>query len=533
MSFDVIVIGAGHNGLVCAHDLAKAGKKVLVLEASARAGGAAITRPFAPGFRVSACAHLLFGLPDALVRDMQLERHGLKMAGKNLSTYALGDNGAVRRIDATQAIGTNLTAADARAYASLRQRLARYAKVVQSVLGMTPPKMTMESWGDRIALGKLALRLRMLGRQGMQELLRIAGMNAYDLLDDNLEDPLLKGALAFDATLGAEYGPRSPSTVLTWLLRLAAERGAGASGLCQPAGGMGALADAMVSSLKAAGGELRLGERVERVLVDHDQVIGVRLASGETIAAKVVVSSADPRSSFMKLIGPEHLDTGFVRRVDHHRSRGLVAKLHVALKGLPRFTGLDAGALGGRIVYCPSMDHLELAFNPSKYREIPERPALEITLPSVNDPSLAPAGQHVMSVLVQFVPYDLGPEPDAAHAILKANVLDTLERLAPGIRQQLVAVELLTPIDIEREFGLAGGHWHQGAMDFDQFFVNRPFPRAHQYSTPLPGYFLCGAGCHPGGGLMGHAGRNAARQVLATPVPEPIRAPEPKREAIA
>lgn len=510
---DVIVIGAGHNGLACAFDLAKAGRQVLVVEGAGHAGGAAVTREFAPGHRVSACAHLLFAWPGALLQDMALARHGLRWAGQGLPTHALGDGGAVRRVDATQASGAGLSATDAAAYAALRQRLARYAQVVQSVLGMTPPKLAMDTWGDRLAMGKLALRLRLLGRSGMQELLRIAGMNAYDLLDDNLGDDLLKGALAFDATLGADYGPRSPGTVLTWLTRLAGELGGG--GLQQPLGGMGALADAMVAALQAAGGELRLGQRVERVLVDGDRAAGVKLTSGETLAARAVVSSADPRSSFMRLVGPEHLDTGFVRRVDHHRARGLVGKLHLALSGLPRFHGLDEAALRGRVVHSPGMDFLERAFNPSKYREVPEAPALEITLPTLNDPSLAPPGAHVMSVLVQFVPYDLGPEPAAARARLHDNVLATLERLAPGLRGLVTASELLTPIDLEREFGLAGGHWHQGALDFDQFFVNRPFPRAHQYSTPLAGFYLCGAGSHPGGGLMGHAGRNAATQVLA------------------
>lgn len=512
-AYDVVVIGAGHNGLACAFDLARAGRKVLVLEAAARAGGAAVTREFAPGFQVSACAHLLYAFPERLVRDMQLEHHGLRMAGRDLPTIAVGEGGALRHIGTRHASGPGLSPADAEAYAALRRRLARYAQVVQGVMGMTPPHLSMQSWTDRVAMGKLALRLRMLGRADMQELLRIAGMNVYDLLDDNLDDALLKGALAFDATLGADYGPRSPGTVLTWLTRLGGELGG--AGLQQPAGGMGALADSMVAAFKAVGGELRLGQRVERVLVENDAAAGVRLASGETIAARAVVSSADPRSSFMRLVGPEHLDTGFVRRVHHHRARGLVAKLHLALSGLPAFTGLDAAALAGRIVHSPAMNFLELAFNPSKYREVPEFPALEITLPTLNDLGLAPKGQHVMSVLVQFVPYDLGPDPVGARERLRQAVLATLERLAPGLRSLVTASELLTPIDFEREFGLAGGHWHQGALDFDQYFINRPFPRAHQYRTPLGGFYLCGAGSHPGGGLMGHAGRNAATQVLA------------------
>lgn len=513
-NYDHIVIGAGHNGLACAHDLARAGRKVLVLEAASRVGGAASTRVFAPGFSVSGCAHLLYALPQSLRADMDLQRHGLRMAGTALPTHALRPEGAALAIGAGTVSGLGHTA-DETQYAALRERLARYADALQPVLGMIPPRLTLDSWPERIELLKLGLRVRRLGKTGMRELLRIAGMNVYDLLDDHFESASLKGALAFDAVLGAEYGPRSPGTVLTWLNRLAAERGAGADGLCQPAGGMGALSEAMASAAKAAGAEIRTAEPVTRVKVEADRVAGVQLASGETIGARHVLSSADLRSTFFRLVGAEHLDTGFVRKVDHHRAKGRVAKLHLALTGLPQFRGLEPSALRGRLIHSPTLDHLELAFNPSKYREIPEHPALEITVPTVNDPSLAPAGQHVMSALIQFVPYDLGPDPEAAKTRLLDRVMATLEQLAPGLRSLVRASELLTPLDLEREFGLAGGHWHQGALDFDQFFINRPFPGAHQYHTPLAGLYLCGAASHPGGGLMGHAGRNAARAALA------------------
>ena len=514
-TYDHIVIGAGHNGLACAHDLARKGRKVLLLEAADRVGGAAVTRSFSPGFSVSACAHLLYALPETLIHDMALAQHGLRFAGTALPTHALNPNGAALRIGGAAIAGPDAAAKDVQAYPGFRERMARYAGVLHPVLGMTPPRLSLERWSERIEMLRLGLRVRLLGKTGMRELLRIGGMNVYDLMDDNFDGALLKGALAFDATLGAEYGPRSPGTVLTWLHRLAGEHGAGARGLCQPVGGMGALSDAMAASACAAGAAVCTGQRVERILVERDQVSGVKLASGETIAARSVISSAGTRSTFLGMLGAEHLDTGFVRKVSHFRARGLVAKLHLALSGLPRFNGVDAAALGGRLVVSPSMDYLELAFNPSKYRELPQHPALEITLPTVNDPSLAPAGQHVMSVLVQFVPYDLGPQPEAAKAQLLENVLATLERHAPGLRAQVLASELLAPADLEREFGLPGGHWHQGALDFDQFFINRPFPGAHQYRSPVPGLHLCGASSHPGGGLMGFAGRNAARQVLA------------------
>jgi phytoene dehydrogenase-like protein len=512
---DAIVIGAGHNGLVCALDLARGGRRVVVLEAAAQVGGAASTRSFAPGFRVSACAHLLHALPQSVLNDYRLESNGLKFAARGMPTHALTDSGPALRIGTDAVTGNAALPEDANHYRFFRQRMALFAAVLHGVLGMTPPELTMKSWAERWSLLRLGLRIRLLGKTNMRELLRIGGMNAYDLLDDNFQGDTLKGALAFDATLGAEYGPRSPGTVLTWLYRLASEHGAGPLGLAQVKGGMGAFSDALASACKTSGVDIRVNAAVDRILVENDRVVGVQLAGGETIRARAVVSSAGMRTTFFKLLGTEHLDTGFVRRVNHFRARGLVAKLHIALKAKPVFRGIDDAALTGRLLISPSMDYLEQAFNPSKYKEIPQHPAMEITLPSINDDSLAPLGQHVLSALLQFVPYDLGPDPQAAKAQLLENALATLERYSPGIRELIVASELLTPADIEREFGLAGGHWHQGALSFDQFFVNRPLPMTQQYKSPVPGLFLCGAACHPGGNVMGYAGRNAARAVLA------------------
>ena len=515
-SYDDIVIGAGHNGLACALDLARKGRKVLVLESADAAGGAARMRELAPGFKVPGCAHLLHALPQALVADFELEKHGLRFAAKGMPTQALfADGRKALRIDAQSVQGGDIAAADITRYADFRGRMNRYAEVLQTLLATVPPNMSLQSWSERFSMLGLGLRVRRLGKTGMRELLRIAGMNAYDLLDDEFRHAGLKGAIAFDASLGAEYGPRSPGTVLTWLYRLAGEAGAGTLGTAQPVGGIGAVADAMVSALKARGGEVRLNARVERIVVEKDQACGVRLVGGEQIAARSVISSTDLRGTFLGMLGAEHLDTGFVRRVDHHRAKGLVAKLHLALSAAPSFLGLASNELGGRLLISPEMDYVENAFNPSKYRELPEHPALEISVPTANDPSLAPRGQHVMSVLVQFVPYDLGSDPEGAKRELEKRVMATLERHAPGIGRLVVKSELLTPSDIEREYGLAGGHWHNGALSFDQFFINRPLPGAHQYSCPMPGLYLCGAASHPGGSLMGFAGRNAARQVLA------------------
>jgi phytoene dehydrogenase-like protein len=349
----------------------------------------------------------------------------------------------------------------------------------------------------------------------MRELLRIGGMNAYDLLHDQFRSPLLQGAIGLDAVLGSNLGPRSPGTVLTLLYRIAAQLGSGAQGPSLPRGGMGAVTEALAAAARHAGAEICTGAQVTRVLVQGDRVCGVRLASGREVAAATVISSADPKTSLIGLVGAEHLDAGFVRQVSHLRTRGAAAKLHLALSGLPTFSNLPAGAHGSRLLIAPSLDYLEHAYNHSKYGEYSQAPALEITLPSVHDASLAPPGQHVLSAVVQYAPYQITAGWDTQRERFTERLIDTIARYAPGVRRLLLASELLTPPDLEREFRVLGGHWHHEDLALDQFYMVRPVPGAAQYATPLPGYYLCGAGCHPGGGVMGLAGRNAARRVLA------------------
>jgi phytoene dehydrogenase-like protein len=249
-------------------------------------------------------------------------------------------------------------------------------------------------------------------------------------------------------------------------------------------------------------------------LVESDRAAGVLLESGERIAARTVLSSADPKNTFLNLLGARHLDTGFVRRVNHLRARGLAAKLHLALDGAPQFSGLQDAALGGRLLIAPSLEYLERAYNHAKYGEYSAAPAMEITVPTANDAALAPAGKHVVSAIVQYAPYALKAGWAQERERFTDLCIDTIEKYAPGLRRSIIAAELLTPLDIEREFRISGGHWHHGELAFDQFFMVRPVPGAAQHRTPLPGLYLCGAGCHPGGGVMGIPGRNAARQVL-------------------
>jgi len=513
--YDCIVVGGGHNGLVCATYLARSGRAVLVLEAANRVGGAAVTREFSPGFRVSACAHLLHLMPESLIRELSLGAHGLRLVAERMPTTALCVDGAPLPIDPQNPTAlTERSPADAAAYPGYDARLRGLAEALQPVFEEAPPRLGTDSWHDRLSLLRLGLRLRRLGRRDMRELLRIGGMCVQDLLDEHFETALLKGALGFDAVLGANAGPRSPGSVLTLLYRMAAAGAAGSS-LAQPAGGLGALSDALAGAAIDAGAVIRTGATVDRILVREDRAAGVILQSGEPITATAVVSSADPKTTFLRLLGTEYLDTGFVRRIVHLRARGLAAKLHLALDRLPQFGGLDEAALRGRLLLAPSLEYVERAFNHAKYGEFSAAPILEITVPTVTDPTLAPAGKQVLSAVVQYVPYRSATQGWEQEKARFTNLLiDTLDSHAPGLRESIHAAELLTPADIEREFRISGGHWHHAELALDQFMMVRPVPGAAQYRTPLDGLFLCGAGSHPGGGVMGVAGRNAARQVM-------------------
>jgi phytoene dehydrogenase-like protein len=510
---DVIVVGGGHNGLTCATYLARSGRRVLVLEAAERIGGAAVTREFAPGFRTSACAHLLHLMPAALMRELSLESHGLKLAAADLPTVALAEDSRHLSIGRrSSAALAARSAADASALEEWRALLTRFAHALHPVLARTPPRLGSDARRDTYGLLELGWRLRRLGRRDMRELLRIGGMCVHDLLEERFELPLLKGALALDAVLGTNYGPRSPGTVLSLLYRVAASRGADT--LALPHGGLGAVAEALAAAARAAGADIRVASPVARIVVRADRVAGVVLASGEEVAASAVVSSADPHSTFLGLLGSEHLDAGFVRRVSQLRSRGLAAKLHLALDRLPGFPGLETAQLNGRLLVAPSADYIERAYNHAKYNEYSQAPMLEITLPTVADPTLAPPGKHVMSVIAQYAPYTLGGGWEGQRRAFTDRIIDTLAAFAPRLRECIVASELLTPEDIEREFRIRGGHWHHAELALDQFLMVRPVPGAAQYRTPMPGLFLCGAGCHPGGGVMGLPGRNAARAMM-------------------
>lgn len=510
MTDRIVIIGGGHNGLVCAAYLARAGRKVTVVEAATRVGGAAVTREFAPGFKVSACAHLLYGLSARVAKDLSLETRGLSFARSNVQNIALSANGSPLALSDGRILQGDVSDADRTALAQFTQRMRRFSDLLARQQLRPPPRLAWDTWGEALQAAKLGLDIRRLGREDMREFLRIATMNVFDILEDTFENAQLKGALAMDAVLGTRLGPRSGHTILNMLHRWSG--GGGQSAI--PRGGMGAVTHALAAAATAAGVEIRISSPVAAVMLDGDRAEGVRLATGEEISAEVVVSNADPKQTFLQLLGARHLETEFARRVNQFRANGTAAKLHLALSGLPNFRGLDSVQVGERLLIAPDLDAIETAFNPAKYREPSDRPVFEITIPSVHDNTLAPPGQHVLSAVVQYAPYDVERGWDERREAFQARVLDVLEDYAPGLRSSIVAAELLTPLDIEREFRITGGHWHHGELTLDQYLMLRPVPGAAQYATPIRNLYLCGAGCHPGGGVMGSAGHNAAQAIL-------------------
>jgi len=505
--YDAIVVGGGHNGLVCAALLARSGKQVLLLEANEQIGGAAITREFAAGYSVSACAHLLYQLQPSVRKDLNLSP---TLASDNMTTIALNADGTHVRI-----LGDKVTGAregDADSYREFHKRMTRFARLLRTYFNKTPPRLGTREFRDLATLGQLGFDIRRLGKKEMQAFLRLIGMNIHDEVVERFKCPVLKGAVSLDAVLGTHLGPRSPNTIMTYLYRLAGNGGR----VALPAGGMGAVSDELAHVARNAGVTIRTGMPVTRIVVDNGRVTGVETAAGERFDSPTVISNADPKRTIMDLVGARHVEAGFTHRIQHLRARGNAAKLHLALDGLPTINGLTKKDLAERIVIAPTEDYVERAFNPAKYGASSPEPVIEITLPSFRDTSLAATGKHVMSAVVQYAPYALkGGWTDAARQEFEAATLRVIERYAPDIVQRITASELLTPADIEREFHITGGHWHHGELTLDQFMFVRPVCGAAQYRMPIDGLYLCGAGAHPGGGVSGAAGRNAARAILA------------------
>jgi phytoene dehydrogenase-like protein len=498
-SFDAILIGGGVNGLACAARLSAKGRKVLILESAGVVGGGAASHEFAPGFHAPSLAHSTQGLDSRVMAGMTLERHGLAFH-PGLATTVLSDQGHL------VVNGAKTEGDDAALFAALHHKLTNFARVLSPFRTMTAPRLAPSGneWGKVL---RHALGIRALGRDDFREFMRMILINIYDVAEDELTDARLKGMLAFDATLGSWLGPRSPNSLILYLNRLAT-----GDAPMLPKGGMGVLAGAMARAAQAAGVTIRCGAKVGKVLVEDDRAVGVMLACGEELRASLIVSAINPRITLQSLVGAANLDADFFRRTSHIRSRGAAAKLHLALKSAPIFGDAD---LRTRLLVAQSSGEVERAFNPVKYGEVPKAPVMEIILPSVFDAGMAPEGQHVLSAVVQFAPHAPKMGLESARAEMLENSLAQLEFHSPGIRALVSQAEMLMPQDIETRFGMVGGNWHHGELAVEQMLFNRPLREVAQYATPLPGLWLAGAGSHPGGGINGAAGWNAAERIIA------------------
>jgi len=519
-TYDAIIIGAGHNGLVAAATLAAAGQRVLVLEGRDTLGGAAGTEAVWPGYRVDSGATDAALFQDEIVQKLDLTRHGLTFETHPALLFAPQPDGRALTLwrDEARTVAeiARFSARDAERWPAFARQVTRMAGLLRGMLLLAPPDLSALRGGDLMGWAPLALRLKRLGGDDMMELMRVLPMAARDYLDEWFESDALKGALGGSAVVGATLGPRGAGTNLGFFYQ-------NLGGLLEQrfvAGGMGRLAEALATAARERGATIRTGAAVARVLVEGDPepaAVGVELAGGETIRAAVVLSNADPRRTLFDLVGPQHLEPETMRHVRNIIYRGSVARVNLAVRGLPAFAGAgDPAQLGGRIRVSPSLDYLERAYDAAKYGRFSEHPYLEIVIPTLRDPSLAPAGHHLLTVTALYAPYALRDgDWDGQSAAFGEVVLDTLESVAPGLRASVAHCQVVTPLDLERRYGLTEGSIYHGQMGLDQMLVMRPIPGWSRYETPLRNLYLCGAGAHPGGGVTGAPGYNAARAVLA------------------
>ncbi len=518
---EIIIVGGGFNGLVAAAILARAGHRPLVLEARSVLGGLGATEELPDGCRVPAMHHGTGILDSPLCHELQLARHGLEVLPREGGVFVPQADGAglllpVEPKEAAAEIrGTSRSDADR--YLELCGFLEDLSNIVQPVLSKSPQEQDSRSWSDLKDWLGLGAKVRRLGQSQMMRLFRWIPMSLRDFLNDTFETELLKAGLAGDAALGSHHGPWAPHTTLNWFhARLVQNVGRQKS---WPRGGPGGLARALANSATASGATIRKEARVQRILAVKGRIKGVQLQNGETISGEVILSSLDPRSTFLGLCDPAMLEPRFLWKVFRWRTHGATAKVDLVLSGLPTFgdsDDRDGTVLQSAIRPAKSLEVMERAADAVKYGRVPETPWLEMLIPTAFDPSLAASGRHVASVQVQYVPRNLRDSSwELEREKLGDHVVSTLARVCPDLVGKIVHRRVTTPEDLERRYGVSGGHVFHGEHAPDQLFFFRPFVGYANYQTPLKGLYLCGAGTHPGGGLTGLPGQIAARRVVA------------------
>jgi phytoene dehydrogenase-like protein len=517
-----IIIGAGHNGLVCAAYLAKAGLRPLVLEARDEVGGCAVTHELAPGIRVPALTHTV-ALRADVVADLGLDRHGLHVTSPAVSVCVPGIDGRALVIPRDTAAAARAlapwSARDAGRWPAFVASTQALTQAMGAVLSQVPPSLDTSSPGELWELLQTGRKLRGLGRKGLYDLLRWGPMPIGDLAAEWFETPVLRAAICARGVFGMQAGPRSAGTTASWLLQ-AAQEGHPTGAVTVVTGGPGALSDALAAAAIGAGAEIRRSARVASIDIDEGGARGVVLENGERIAATAVVSGADPRHTFLQLVDPVHVQPSFRQQVLNIRATGVLAKVNLAVDGMPTLTALESSgmpaeqALSGRLLVGHEPDEFEKAYDCTKYGRMSDRPWLEVTLPSLSDPSLASAGQHVLSIYAQYAPYRLRDGNwESSRETLRDLVIARLSEVMPDVTSRIVSAEVLTPLDLERRYGLTGGHIFHGEHTLDQLYAMRPVLGWAQHRTPIRGLYLCGAGTHPGGGVTGAPGTHAARVI--------------------
>jgi phytoene dehydrogenase-like protein len=519
----VVLIGGGHNALITAFYLAKGGFKPLVLERREMVGGGAITEEFHPGFRASTLAHTLGPLRADVARDLQLEKFEYEVLNPDPRVFAPSPDGKALFFynDAAKTAAgiASFSEKDAAKYAQFAQSLETTASFFAQLSSITPPSIDHPTPEDLWNLLKTGRGARSLGKTGIFDLLRWGPMAVADFVAEFFETELLRATIAARAIFGTALGPWSAGSTAVLLLRAAANAHPVGSAAF-PRGGLGSFTRALAESAKQAGAEIRTDAEVEHIRIKDGAVTGVALTDGEEIAVEAVVSGADPKRTFFNLLDPSQLDPTFASRLKNFRANGTVAKVNLALGGLPVFSALDATesslkALSGRIHIGPEIDYLERAFDASKYGDFSKAPWLDVTIPTILDPSLVPDGKHVLSAYVQFAPYKLREGNwDSRRKELGDTVVKTLSAYAPNLPDLIEYMQVITPKDIETSYGFTGGHIFHGELALDQLFTMRPVLDWARYKTPIRGLFLCGSGTHPGNGLTGASGANAAREII-------------------
>lgn len=524
--FDAIVVGGGINGLTCATLLAKNGIHTLLLEQRAELGGCAAESEITPGFRVPTLAHATGPVRRDVVEELQLYLHDLTFNDAATQVSTLSPDGRPLMIDGdarqTAASVRSWSEKDAARWPQFQGTLQRLGGLIGSLFLQTPPSVDSPSARDVFSLMHTLSEFRALPKDDQWRLLRWGPMAVADLVAESIDTELLRAAVAADGIFGAMLGPWSAGSGLQLLLTMANRSLAWPAGR-MATGGPVALARSLTAAASRFGVTVRTGAQVARIEVKDDRAIGVVLDGGELIEARSVISGVDPRRTFLTLCDAAHLPPEFLWRMQHYRSRGTLAKVNLALSALPSFAGATREMLAGRVRLAPDLDYLERAFDHAKYGRFSTQPWIEFTIPSIDNPTLAPPGAHVLSAYVQFAPYELRREPgtgsrepgswDASRDALGDTAIKTLSEYAPEIASLIVERQVLTPLDLERGWGLTGGQIFHGELSLDQFFTMRPLLGFGQYRTPIKGLFLCGSGAHPGTGLTGGSGMNAAREI--------------------